>query len=229
MRRRQTIIIAVLGAITLFTSPVFAASAAINNAHLVTSDAQGAPTVTSYPSGQMTVFFRYTVTQADPSGSTSGELLLSKASGTVVWDVNITSDLQSSGPKALDLVWPSPPGSAWPDGGYCVVVKIAGAATTASGTLPLAFTVGNAPMPTCTNPTAVWVSRVRVSTSRHVATIRWRAPLAAGLSGFDVYRSGHRMNAHIVPVHPSPAYVYRVHRARGGGGRWSVRPVFVRA
>lgn len=59
-------------------------------------------------------------------------------------------------------------------------------------------------------PTAAVVSRATAQRQHGVETLSWRVSSNRGLAGFAITASGHRVNAHLIPVHRSRSYVYQI-------------------
>lgn len=189
-----------------------ASTVQLTNMHMAAATGANQPAVTNYPSGTTNAYFDYTVSTTS-SEQTQVQIIGQTAGGSGLLDVTAT------GNRFLAM---SVPGN-WPDGDYCVDVKVTGTYDTFGGQLLFGFTVGsNQPTPTRSTPTVARISHF--STHRHGPRLMftWHVADASGLAGFNLYAHGKRLNEALVSVHRSREY--RV-SARWTKGPYAVRPV----
>jgi len=73
-------------------------------------------------------------------------------------------------------------------------------------TLNLIF--GGAELKVYSNPTAARVSAFVAHRLGHRVAFTWRLAHASQVAGFDLYAGRHRVNSHLIPVHPAATYHY---------------------
>jgi hypothetical protein len=125
--------------------------------------------VTHFPTSTQKVYFDYTV--VTPSGSDTGEVevFAGSPSGALVASSSLIFAVSSSFDAVLQ-----PAKGPWPEGSYCSVLLIDGQRATAGGRMPIGWSVGTAPVPTCnkTSEPALNIRTMGTLQSGHKGTLR---------------------------------------------------------
>lgn len=151
-RRRYHLLVALLAAVFLpelrGATVGHADSVVVTDTYTSTVAGAAQVPVSHFPSGTQIVYFDYTV--ATPSASDVGIVNVDIGNTTGPFLAAAPLDFRTAGSKYVAL---STPSGIFPDGGYCVILKVNGVPQSIANNVPYAFTVGVVPYAfTCPNP-----------------------------------------------------------------------------
>lgn len=133
------------GSLLLTPSAVHAAAVALARVHMAAQAGAQQPATSRFPSGVTTVYFDYTPIAPFPDDTAEVLVFAHGTSGSPAGRAKLILALTASLSAPLrPLV-----GGGWPSGQYCTVLYVDGVPDPAGGRMPIGWSVGNAPVPTC--------------------------------------------------------------------------------
>lgn len=121
-----------------------AAVVAITGTHMAALPGGNQPAVTHYAAKTKAVYFDYYVVTPVAQDNAQVKVVAGGLNGMVVASADVLVGIQGPDYASLKLARGS-----WPDGGYCTLLYVNGIQQTASGKLPIAWSVGAGSIPSC--------------------------------------------------------------------------------